>query len=159
MICVESCKIDDLALGDGIRNTVLLWWEYKATRNVRKLNSKNLPHSFPDTNEKGVRLIPQLHVQYRTCIRFVIPGWPGARSASLSTGIRARYAVVPVQVGSTESVSRFTSSGFPSAHARLAFSSKSERLTDDLMPSAPIRTSHVALDPSSKISSMGPESD
>ena len=92
----------------------------------------------------------------RTWVGWVKTRWPGCRALRRSVGIKARYAFVPHQVGSTESSYSAASFILLSDWATFALSVNMERRTADFSPSAPTRTSQVAVDPSSKHSSTGP---
>lgn len=120
-----------------------------------------LRHSFQDTVHlwifNRVRQCEHRTGVVQTWVGWVNTRWFGLRALSRSAGIKARYALVPLQAGSIEAVMSAASVHFPSDWARCAFSVMKECRTADFSPSAPMSTSQVHVVPSSKRRSMDPE--
>ena len=105
-----------------------------------------LPEKLPAWRSASARMTNSILIT-----RLTNKGWPTSSNPNVfnaAVGIRPRYAVCPDHTGSVIDLSLRDSSSFPRNLASSAKALNIDRRTADLIPSLPIRTSHVADVPS-----------
>ena len=151
----EGNKVDHSAISNRIGNDVL---NVDIVNDITGRGKLNVHRFF-----RGTVVTSSYRQQYEyewafgcTCVGCVKTRWWGSRILNLSEGMSARYAFVPLQLGSIRVVISAASDQLFSDRAHWIFSFSRERLTADFRPSAPKRTSQEARVPSSNRRLTGP---